>query len=212
MISPTMDFEERWWREGFSAVAGVDEVGRGAWAGPVVAAAVIVTPRFSLTALPDNHRLRLVRDSKLLPPKSRQEVNDCLRHQAEISYCIAESSVLEIDRLGISAATFLAMERALAGLPLKADGVLIDGSRHPSVTLPQQPLIKGDQKSFSIAAASILAKVHRDTLMGDLDSQFPHYAMAVHKGYGTARHRDAIRKFGLCDIHRRGFRLPTPLA
>lgn len=207
MITPTLDWEEMWWEKGYRQVAGVDEVGRGAWAGPVVAAAVVVEPHLSLASLDEDHPYRQVRDSKLLSPSRRQALRDFLIEQAGISFSIAQASVAEIDKLGIGLATYLAMERALAGLSCQADGVLVDGNRHPTIALPQQAIIKGDQKSFSIAAASIVAKVYRDDLMVNLDSRYPGYALSVHKGYGTAKHQAAIRQHGLSDIHRRSFHL-----
>lgn len=198
MILPSLQYEQDLWSQGFVAVAGVDEVGRGAWAGPVVAGAVILSP-----ALPDT--LPLIRDSKTMSPLQRQKsaaiLNDC-------GWCrpaVGLATVDEINLLGIAAATFLAMQRAIE--QLSADHVLIDAFIHPTITLPQKPIVKGDSLCLSIAAASIVAKVFRDDLMDELSQKFPNYGLADHKGYGTKQHQQAIQSFGLTEIHRTGYQL-----
>lgn len=188
-------YENEAFAEGFTAVCGVDEAGRGPLAGPVCAAAVILPKGLIIDGL---------NDSKKLTDKKRRELFDIITEQA-VSYSIAMASEKEIDEINILQATFLAMQRALDGLQVRPDLALIDGNRAKDFGLPVRTIVKGDSLSASIAAASILAKVTRDRLMEELDETYPQYGFAVHKGYGTKRHYAALSEFGPCEIHRRTF-------
>jgi len=186
--------------QGYWRVAGMDEAGRGAWAGPVVAAAVI---------LPD-HAMRLaslrgVRDSKLLTPAQRQAGFEVIR-QIALAVGVGMASHIEIDELGIVPATRLAMQRALQSLTLPPDALVIDAVRLPDVPLPQRVLFHADTLCLSVAAASIIAKVTRDHMMVELDAQHPGYGFARHKGYGTLVHRQALAQLGPSAIHRMTFK------
>ena len=182
--------------EGFSVIAGVDEAGRGPLAGPVTAAAVI---------LPDGVVIDGLNDSKKLTEKKRELLFDVIKETA-ISYCIAHATVEEIEEYNILQATFLAMRRAVAGLTLPPELVLIDGNQLPTgLTLPARTMVKGDSHSASIAAASILAKVTRDRYMDEQDKLYPAYGFAKHKGYGTKAHYEALASEGLSPIHRPSF-------
>lgn len=192
----TLHFEQQAQANGFSAIAGIDEAGRGPLAGPVVAAAVILPAGFELEGLTD---------SKKLSGKKRELLFPLIRQQAR-AYGIGLASVQEIDRINILQSTLLAMQRALKQLKGQADYLLIDGITPLPVGLPQQTLKKGDSRSLSIAAASILAKVTRDRIMLTLDQQYPGYDFAGHKGYGTAAHLQAIEIKGPVSPHRRTFR------
>jgi ribonuclease HII len=176
-------------------VAGVDEAGRGPLAGPVVAAAVI---------LDDQQTIAGVNDSKKLSPKRREQLFDEIRAKA-LCFCIAEASTQEIDELNILQATLLAMRRAVEGLRLRPSQVLVDGNRLPVLNVPAQAIVKGDAKVASIAAASILAKVHRDRWCEAVDVTFPQYGFATHKGYPTPAHLQALAQHGVCEVHRRSF-------
>ena len=180
---------------GFEIICGVDEAGRGPLAGPVCAAAVI---------LPRDLVIEGLNDSKKLTDKKRRELYDVIVSQAD-SYGIGFASEQEIDEINILQATFLAMERALSQLQLQPDLALVDGNRAPRFPLPVKTVIKGDSLSANIAAASILAKVTRDRLMEELDTQYPVYGFAVHKGYGTKRHYEALRQYGPSPVHRMSF-------
>lgn len=176
--------------------AGVDEVGRGCLAGPVVAAAVILPPDIDIPGL---------RDSKQLSAKSRERLATTIKENA-LSYCIAEASPAEIDRINILQATYLAMNRAITGLSHRPDFLLIDGNRFSSVhDIPYQTVVKGDDTFLCIAAASVLAKVHRDHLMITLHEDFPHYDWCHNVGYGTAKHLAGIHTHGITPHHRRSF-------
>ncbi|WP_448384567.1 ribonuclease HII [Desulfosoma sp.] len=182
-------------RRGFRLVAGVDEVGRGPLAGPVVAAAVILAENTSLPG---------VTDSKKVTPRRREELAALIRARAvAVSVGCAEHD--EIDRTDILRATFSAMLRAIQSLKVSPDFVLLDGPYTLPLAVPQRGVIQGDVRSLSIAAASIIAKVHRDRLMDDYHSLYPAYGFHRHKGYPTAEHREALRRFGPCPIHRRSF-------
>ena len=186
--------------KGYTIVAGLDEAGRGAWAGPVFAGAVILPlDRADLIQVLDG-----VRDSKLVSPGRREKLFPRIVEIATAAG-VGSASNAEIDRYGIVPATRLAMRRALESLPIQPDVLLTDAIRLPEVKLPAVPLIRGDQVSLSIAAASILAKVSRDHVMIELDQQYPEYGFAAHKGYGTARHHEALRTYGPVDIHRHTF-------
>jgi ribonuclease HII len=190
-----LSLERKKWAEGFSFIAGVDEVGRGPLAGPVVAAAVV---------FPKDADIPPVNDSKQLSEKRRTELRDAIQDVPGVQYAIVEVSVEEIDRINILAASMEAMSRALKKLD-RVDYVLVDGNRIPSIEIPAEYVIKGDGRSASIAAASILAKVYRDELMDKYAEQFPGYGFEEHKGYGTAKHLEALRQHGVCEIHRRTF-------
>jgi len=190
---------------GADGVAGVDEAGRGALAGPVFAAAVVLP--LDDPALVDS--LHEVRDSKLLSPAARERLAPLIGQRA-VAFGVAQASAATIDRLGILPATRLAMSDAIHALSPPAAAVIIDGPiRLAAVALPQRAVIRGDQLSVSIAAASILAKVHRDHYMIALHERFPDYGFARHKGYGTAEHRRALAALGPCPEHRLTF---APLA
>lgn len=189
-------FEKEIRARGFHWIAGLDEAGRGPLAGPVVAAAVI---------LPPGVRLLGVDDSKKLSPKKREAGFALLQEKASaIGVGFVEAS--EIDILNIHRATLKAMEKAVADLLCPPDFLLIDGVHTVSLPLPQQTIVKGDQKCLSIAAASIVAKVTRDRIMIAYHREYPEYNFACHKGYGTKEHLQAIEKFGRCPLHRQSFR------
>ena len=188
-------YEHEAFADGFSTVCGIDEAGRGPLAGPVCAAAVI---------LPKDCVIEGLNDSKKLTDTKRRELYDVICEKA-VSYGIAFASHEEIDEINILQATFLAMERALKGLSVQPELALIDGNRAKDFGLPVRTIVKGDSLSASIAAASILAKVTRDRLMEQLDAEYPQYGFAVHKGYGTKRHYEALEQYGPCAIHRSTF-------
>ncbi len=197
------EFERALWQSGFALVAGVDEVGRGPLAGPVVAAAVILPKAWLQTGLPSD--LDGLNDSKQLTAAQRERYFAALTARAEIQFAIARVDSGIVDQINILQATHRAMNDALDQLPAPPQHVLVDGPRVKSLRWPQTPLIKGDARSYSIAAASVLAKVTRDRLMLDFDQQWPAYGFAGHKGYGTAQHLAALAAHGPCPIHRRSF-------
>ena len=198
---PSYDMERALHDEGYAAVCGVDEAGRGPLCGSVVAAACI---------LPDGLDIPELNDSKKLTPKKRDKLFDLIKEKA-IAYGIAEGTVEEINQLNILEADLLAMRRAIDGLhtpdgtPYKADFALIDGNIDRDFQLPARAVVKGDSLSMSIAAASILAKVTRDRMCEDMDKAYPQYGIAKHKGYGTKEHMAALREFGPSPIHRAKF-------
>jgi ribonuclease HII len=194
---PTLEFEQSLWNDGFTHIAGIDEAGRGAWAGPVCAAAVVLPPNPSLT-----QTLHQVRDSKLMTPPEREVWAPRIREVA-MGWGVGFASAQEIDALGIVPATKLAATRAMESL--YPDYLLTDALLFREIELPQTALIKGDQRSLSVAAASVLAKTSRDALMRALDGQYPGYGFARHKGYGTYIHREVIQRLGACEIHRMSF-------
>ncbi len=182
--------------KGYKFICGVDEAGRGPLAGPVCAAAVI---------LPEGLEIEGVNDSKKISEKKREQLYDVITEKA-LAWSVAFAGVDEIERLNILGATYLAMTRAVSGLQIPADYALVDGNRTPpDISVPVETVVKGDSKSFSIAAASILAKVTRDRLLIEYDEQYPQYGFLQHKGYGTKAHIEAIQKYGPCDIHRPSF-------
>ncbi len=206
---PTLDHEEPFWRSGFSGVAGVDEVGRGALAGPLVAAAVVLPMSLGRGMTRLVTALDGVRDSKLMTAAQRVEMAERIREVA-ISWAIVGVEADELDRVGVASANRLAMERSVASLACPVSALLID-ARVIEVDLPQVGLIKGDRRSLSIACAAILAKVHRDTIMVEQHSRDDRYLFSDHKGYGTPGHLAAIQLHGPCPLHRMSFRLPgTP--
>ena len=187
------EFEREY--DGCSLICGVDEAGRGPLAGPVAAGAVI---------LPKDCTILYLNDSKKLSEKRREELFLEIREKA-VSYSVGIVGPERIDEINILQATYEAMRQSVSGLGVVPDLLLNDAVTIPELAIPQVPIIKGDAKSVSIAAASILAKVTRDHLMEEYDRQFPQYGFAKHKGYGTAAHVAAIREFGPCPIHRRSF-------
>ncbi len=199
---PDLIQEGLWWSQGLVRVAGVDEAGRGPWAGPVVAGAVVLPPDPAVA-----RALAGVRDSKQLSPHQRERLFGVIKSLA-VSWAAGVVSCQEIDRLGILPATRLAMRQAIDGLNALGgapQALLVDAVRLPAIPLPQRSLIHGDALSLSIAAASIIAKVTRDQLMREMDGQYPGYGFARHKGYGTAQHAQALNELGPCPIHRRSF-------
>ncbi|MBI1802264.1 MAG: ribonuclease HII [Chloroflexi bacterium] len=197
---PNFHAESRFHRLGLSRVAGLDEVGRGAWAGPLMAGAVILPePTRAL-----RRALQSVNDSKQLRPTARETCAAIIREQA-VACAVGLVSANELDALGMTAATRLAMSRALATLCAQPQALLIDAFPLPASPLPQRAIVRGDGWSFSIAAASVIAKVARDALMRGLHEQYPHYHFHANKGYGTAAHHDALQRYGPSAEHRRSF-------
>ncbi len=198
-----LTFERELWAQGLRLVAGVDEAGRGPLAGPVVAAAVILPSGWAESGF--DARLEKLNDSKQLTERQREVFFALLTTHPEIRFAIARVDADTIDRINILQATHRAMNDALAQLSPSPEHALVDGLYVKSLHWPQTPLVKGDAKSYSIAAASVLAKVTRDRLMLESDRQFPHYGFAEHKGYGTPAHLAAIAAHGPCAIHRKSF-------
>jgi ribonuclease HII len=205
--APGLMWERRAWTAGRSVVAGVDEVGRGAWAGPLVAAAVVLPQeprtRARLTRA-FNAAHASVRDSKLLSVSQRHLVLDVLTDLA-IPHAIVDIPVQQIDAAGVGKANRAALRDAAMSLDPHPEHVLVDAFTLDDLGCPHDAIIRGDSISTSIALASIVAKVHRDALMADLDDTFPEYGFGTHKGYGTAAHRQAIRRFGVTCHHRTSF-------
>lgn len=193
MVDYSIENEYR--EKGFDIICGVDEAGRGPLAGPVYAAAVI---------LPSDCVIEGLNDSKKLTEKKREALFDEIKEKA-LAYGIASADEKEIDEINILNATFLAMKRAIALLSVKPDLALIDGNQKPHTDIEEVTVIKGDAKSMSIAAASVLAKVSRDRFMLEMAEKYPQYEFARHKGYGTKLHYEKIAQYGVCDIHRRTF-------
>ncbi|MCH8872572.1 ribonuclease HII [candidate division KSB1 bacterium] len=187
-------YERNLWNEGKKYVAGLDEAGRGPLAGPVVAAAVVFY---------ENPQISMINDSKKLTEEIREYLFDLILNETLCGIGAAE--VGEIDRINIYQASFLAMDRALENLDTQPEHLLVDGRAFPRNDIPFTTIVKGDSISYSVAAASILAKVTRDRMMREYDQQFPQYGFANHKGYATREHLDAIEEFGYCPIHRRSF-------
>jgi len=196
---PDLQFERTLWQNGIVHIAGLDEAGRGAWAGPVTAGAVIFPASESLL-----EQLHGVRDSKQMTPRQREEWVELIR-SAALSWGVGSASCGEIDALGILPATHLAMRRALEALILSPQHLLVDALRLPGVNLAQSAIIHGDARSLTIAAASVLAKTSRDGLMVKLDHECPGYGFARHKGYGTRAHQEALLQIGVSAHHRRRF-------
>ena len=193
---PDFTYESNAKLNGFKFICGVDEAGRGPLAGPVCAAAVI---------LPEDCQIEGLNDSKKLTEKKREALYDVITEKA-VAYSVAYGTLEEIEQYNILNATYLAMNRAIEGLKIPADYALIDGNRVPTgIKVPCETVVKGDAKSCSIAAASILAKVTRDRLLLDYAKEYPEYGFEKHKGYGTAAHYDAIKKHGVLPIHRLSF-------
>ena len=192
---PNFEYENKRYEEGYTSVCGCDEAGRGPLCGPVVAAAVI---------LPRGIEIEGLNDSKKLTEKKREALFDVICQKA-VAYAICEASPEEIDEINILNASMLAMRRAVDALSVKADFALIDGNCSRGFDIPTETIVKGDAKSASIAAASILAKVTRDRGCIDADKQYPQYGIAKHKGYPTKEHMDAVRAHGPSPIHRKTF-------
>lgn len=189
------ELENEYKGKGYAFICGVDEAGRGPLAGPVFAAAVI---------LPEGLEDLGLNDSKKLSEKKRDALYELIKEKA-LAYAIASASEKEINELNILNATFLAMQRAVAGLNIKPDLALIDGNRNPGTGVEEVTVVKGDAKSVSIAAASILAKVSRDRFLLELDKKYPQYQFAKHKGYGTRLHYEMIKEHGISPVHRLSF-------
>ena len=199
----SFEFERTLWQKGVARVAGVDEAGRGPLAGPVVAAAAILPPRWAQTGLPAG--LAGLNDSKQLTEQQRERFFAFLTVCGEIEFAIAEADAAVIDEINILQATHRAMNDALAKLNPQPQHALVDGRPVKTMRIAQTALVKGDARSYSIAAASVLAKVTRDRMMLEFDRQFPGYGFAEHKGYGTPQHLAAIARLGPCLIHRKSF-------
>jgi len=197
---PNLKYEKQLWGEGFRIVAGLDEAGRGAWAGPVYAAAVVLPTDTRVIKL-----LSGVQDSKRMTPLQRNRWQGCIQ-SAAISWTIGSATHQEIDKLGIVPATRLAMQRAIDEMVYEPTYLLVDYIQISGCACPQISLTKGDCRSLSIAAASVLAKTARDAYMVELDQRFPGYGFARHKGYGTRQHHAALAKLGPCPVHRYSFR------
>jgi ribonuclease HII len=197
------EFERALWQKNLTCIAGVDEAGRGPLAGPVVAAAAILPSQWSKTGLP--RELAGLNDSKQLTESQREIFFEFMTACGEIKFAIAQIDAAQIDEINILQATHRAMNEALAKLSPPPQHVLVDGRPVKTMRVPQTAIVKGDARSYSIAAASVLAKVTRDRLMLKFDRQFPGYGFAGHKGYGTARHLAAIATHGACPIHRKSF-------
>jgi ribonuclease HII len=191
------------WQKGLSVVAGVDEAGCGPLAGPVIAAAVVFPCAWAETGLGTG--LRGLNDSKQLTEAQREKYYAALTSHADVRWAVASVDVEMIDRINIRQAAWRAMDLALNQLAPQPQHVLVDGLKISWLTYPQTALVQGDARSYSIAAASVLAKVTRDRLMRDYDRQYPGYGFADHKGYGTPQHLAAIQALGGCPIHRRSF-------
>ena len=194
-VEALLKLERELWNSGYRHVAGLDEAGVGPLAGPVVAAAVVFPPGALIAG---------VDDSKRLAPARREALAKAIKETAS-AIGIGMASVAEIDRINIYRAAILAMKRSVDNLPFRPEHLLIDARQIPDLPIRQHSVIRGDRAHFSIAAASIVAKTYRDALMIELDSQFPAYGFARHKGYCTALHQQALRQHGCCPIHRRSF-------
>ena len=196
---PTLEFERDLWKQGLTRIAGIDEAGRGALAGPVAAAAVILPQDENSLG-----RLDQIRDSKQISPTIRAEQRKLIESLA-LDWGVGYAQNLEIDQYGIASATRLAVNRAISQMSLDPDHLLVDYIVLPDEDIPQTRLIKGDARSLSIAAASILAKTHRDEILVSLEKAYPQYGFKQNKGYGTQKHRLAILRNGPCPQHRMSF-------
>jgi len=193
--------EKKLFNQGYKFIGGIDEAGRGPLAGPVVASCVIINPDFKI----NNEKLKLVNDSKKLTEKKREELFDIIKdefYEVGIGICDHET----IDRINILQASFLAMKKAIGALKQKPELIMVDGKFPiPNTSLEQRPIIKGDSLIFSIASASIIAKVARDRIMKQMHELYPNYCFDKHKGYGTKLHMECLKKYGTCLIHRKSF-------
>jgi len=195
MENDMLIYEKALKQAGYTCVAGVDEAGRGPLAGDVFAAAVI---------LPESHFADGITDSKKLSEKKREALYEVITQNA-LAWSVGRATPEEIDEINILNATHLAMNRAVEGLKIKPDFVLIDGNSIKNMEIDHKCIVKGDSLSLSVAAASIIAKVSRDRYITELSEKYPEYNFAKHKGYGTKEHTEAILKYGPCEIHRRSF-------
>ncbi|MBT7957596.1 MAG: ribonuclease HII [Rhodospirillaceae bacterium] len=196
---PDFEFEKKYHAQGFNRIVGIDEAGRGPWAGPVVAAAVILNPKNTNDAL-----LAELDDSKKLSAPKRDALYEALQQSADVG--VGKASVEEIDTINILQATFLAMTRAVESLPSAPDFALVDGNKLPPLSCPAEAIVKGDSRSLSIAAASIIAKVTRDRIMTELGEIHPGYAWEKNKGYGTKAHQAGLEQRGVTEHHRKSYR------
>src|SRR3989338_1533989 len=196
MHLPTLREENRLRRRGFRLIAGLDEAGRGSWAGPLVAGAVILDPAKKIPG---------VRDSKLLRPVQRQSLFEVIT-QNVLGWSVGIVSAATIDEIGLGPANRLAFELAVANLDVPPDYLLIDALPLPTVPIPSASTVAADRSITPVAAASIVAKVYRDRLMHEFAKRYPRYGFHRHKGYGTALHHQMIRRYGICDLHRKSFR------
>lgn len=196
-----LTYEKKIFKNGYSLIGGIDEAGRGPLAGPVVAACVVIGPDFKI----DSDELKLVNDSKKLSPKKRELLFKIIREKVKaVEIGVVNNRV--IDKINILQSTFAAMRQSLERLNVKPDYLLVDGNlKIPGIKEKQESIVNGDAKIFCIAAASIIAKVSRDWLMMEADKKYPKYEFAQHKGYGTKKHMEKIKKFGPCPIHRLSF-------
>lgn len=194
-LDSMLNFERVLWKSGVERIAGVDEAGVGPLAGPVVAAAVVFRPGVSLEGIDDSKKL----------DATQREAADAAIREAAAGLAIGRAEPEEIDEINVFQASLLAMRRAVEALPISPEHVLVDAREVPGIDCPQNRFEKGDGLNFSIAAASILAKVHRDRLMVELDARFPQYGFARHAGYATPEHQEAIRRHGPCPVHRRSY-------
>ena len=196
-IEGMLRYERALWKSGVRFIAGVDEAGRGPLAGPVVAAAVVFSSDVSITGIDD---------SKRLTPTRREELFEKIKNEA-MAVATGIVTEKEIDRMNILQATFKAMRMAIGSLSIRPEHILVDGRPLPEKFYPQTAIIGGDRQSYSVAAASIIAKVTRDRMMVAYDKDYPQYGFARHKGYGTKKHVEAIRIHGPCEIHRKTFQI-----
>ena len=201
LMYPNLKEERKLWGKGFKRVAGLDESGRGPLAGPVVTAAVSIIANCKLKSAD----FKNLKDSKKLSPKKREEFYKILKKNPAIEWGIGNVSEKVIDKINILEATKLAMKKAVKNLERKPDFLILDGNFKIDSNIPQKPIIKGDEKVFSCAAASIIAKVTRDRIMQSYHKKFPRYGFDKHKGYPTKLHLRMLRKYGPCKIHRRTF-------
>jgi len=192
--------EETLRRKGFYFICGADEVGRGSWAGPIVATAMI-NKKSKI-----KYKKLQIRDSKKLTERKREEIFNCLIDDSDIIYNVAWVSSKQIDKIGLGKANQLVLKKAVEGLKTKPDYILVDGFMIKDLKISQERIVKGDEKILSIAVASIIAKVSRDRYMKKLAKKYPQYGFEKHKGYGTKQHLKAIKRFGICSEHRRGFK------
>ncbi len=199
MITPTLNLEKQLWQKGYSYICGLDEVGRGSFAGPVCAGAVIFPQKFQI--------IEGLADSKLLKPRQREHLAEEIKREA-LGWSVAEVGVGPINKVGIGKATQMAFRKAIKSLSKSPDFILIDAFYIKHLNRNKQQAVKdGDKICASISAASIIAKVHRDKLMKKLHFKYPKYDFGKHKGYGTKRHREALKKYGLSKVHRTSFNL-----
>ena len=194
-LESMLEYEKGLYSKGYEYICGIDEAGRGPLCGPVVAAAVI---------LKKGDKIEGVNDSKKLSEKKRELVFELIKQRA-VAWSVGIVDEKTIDEINILEATRLAMKKAVEGLETKPDYALVDAEKKVPIDVPYMPIIKGDALSESIAAASIIAKVTRDRMVMELDKKYPEYNFAKNKGYGTKEHTEAIKKYGLCDVHRRSF-------